>query len=346
MSVLRRRRSRLPSEGVCRMMKRQGDRVVDVGARSITDAHHFAHEAMATVFELYIVEEDETYAQQGAQAAFAEVDRLELEMSRFLSNSDISRLNDAEPGQTVALGMDSFECLCRAKEMFDKTGGAFDISIGALYACWLHEDRTLRQPSTKEIQHAHALTGLNHLELDEEGFCAEVLTEGVQFDLGGIGKGYAAEKVAEILREWSLGQALVLAGASSVLSVSVPEGMGGWPMKLRNPENPNEVLGRFELKEGAVSGSGRQKGQHIIDPRSVEVGPVKGRLAAWSVAPDAIAADASSTAFMMLSDEEINEYCLANARTAAIILPHADSGEFSSRIVRCFGELEEIELEA
>ena len=345
MSVPRRRRGRLTSEGVCRIMKPQSDRVVDVGARSIADAHHFLHEAMATVFELYIVEEDGDYARQGAQAAFAEVDRLELEMSRFLSNSDISRLNAAKLGQSVTLGMDSFDCLCRAKEMFGKTGGAFDISIGALYACWLHEDRTLRQPSPTEIQHAHALTGLNHLELDEDGFCAEVLTEGLQFDLGGIGKGYAAEKVAEILREWSLGQALVLAGASSVLSVSVPESMSGWPMKLRNPENPNKVLARFDLKEGAVSGSGRQKGQHIIDPRSVDVGAVKGRLAAWSVAPDAIAADASSTAFMMLSDEEINEYCLANAKTAAIIMPHADSVGFSSQTVRCFGELDEIELE-
>lgn len=344
MSVPRRRRGRLTSEGVCRIMKPQSDRVVDVGARSIADAHHFLHEAMATVFELYIVEEDGDYARQGAQAAFAEVDRLELEMSRFLSNSDISRLNAAKLGQSVTLGMDSFDCLCRAKEMFGKTGGAFDISIGALYACWLHEDRTLRQPSPTEIQHAHALTGLNHLELDEDGFCAEVLTEGLQFDLGGIGKGYAAEKVAEILREWSLGQALVLAGASSVLSVSVPESMSGWPMKLRNPENPNKVLARFDLKEGAVSGSGRQKGQHIIDPRSVDVGAVKGRLAAWSVAPDAIAADASSTAFMMLSDEEINEYCLANAKTAAIIMPHADSVGFSSQTVRCFGELDEIEL--
>lgn len=345
MSVPRRMRDRLTSEGVCRIMKPQSDRVVDVGARSIADAHHFLHEAMATVFELYIVEEDGDYARQGAQAAFAEVDRLELEMSRFLSNSDISRLNAAKLGQSVTLGMDSFDCLCRAKEMFGKTGGAFDISIGALYDCWLHEDRTLRQPSPTEIQHAHALTGLNHLELDEDGFCAEVLTEGLQFDLGGIGKGYAAEKVAEILREWNLGQALVLAGASSVLSVSVPESMSGWPMKLRNPENPNKVLARFDLKEGAVSGSGRQKGQHIIDPRSVDVGAVKGRLAAWSVAPDAIAADASSTAFMMLSDEEINEYCLANAKTAAIIMPHADSVGFSSQTVRCFGELDEIELE-
>lgn len=320
------------------MRKRQSDQVVDIAAKTIADAHHFSHEAMATVYELYIADEDDDYARAGAQAAFAEVDRLELEMSRFLSNSDISRLNAAEHGEIVDLGMDTFECLRRAKEMHDKTGGAFDISVGALYACWLDEDRRLRLPSAEEIEQAHALTGMDHLEIDEEDFCAKVLTEGVQFDLGGIGKGFAAEKVAELLREWSLEQSLVLAGASSVLCVGVPEGMSGWPMKLRNPEKRTEVFARFDLKEGAVSGSGRQKGQHIIDPRSKKAGPVEGRLAAWSIAPDAIAADASSTAFMMLSDEEIRDYCLANEGTAAIILPHVGSDISSGQAVKSYGQ--------
>ncbi|HBT22066.1 MAG TPA: hypothetical protein DEA68_05480, partial [Verrucomicrobiales bacterium] len=256
------------------MKKRQSDQVVDIGAKTISDAHHFSHEAMATVYELYIVDEDKDYARAGAQAAFAEVDRLELEMSRFLSNSDISRLNAAEVGETVDLGLDTFECLRRAREMHEKTGGAFDISVGALYACWLDEDRKLRKPSEDEIEQAHELTGMKHLEIDDEDFCAKVLTDGVQFDLGGIGKGFAAEKVSELLRDWSLEQSLVLAGASSVLCVGVPEGMSGWPMKLRNPEKRTEVFARFDLKEGAVSGSGRQKGQHIIDPRSKKAGPV------------------------------------------------------------------------
>ena len=322
------------------MKKRQSDQVVDIGAKTISDAHHFSHEAMATVYELYIVDEDEDYARAGAQAAFAEVDRLELEMSRFLSNSDISRLNAAEVGETVDLGLDTFECLRRAREMHEKTGGAFDISVGALYACWLDEDRRLRQPSEDEIEQAHELTGMKHLEIDDEDFCAKVLTKGVQFDLGGIGKGFAAEKVAELLSEWSLEQSLVLAGASSVLCVGVPEGMSGWPMKLRNPGKRTEVFARFDLKEGAVSGSGRQKGQHIIDPRSKEAGPVEGRLAAWSIAPDAIAADASSTAFMMLSDEEISDYCLANEGTAAIILPHVCSDNSSDQAVKSYGQWE------
>ena len=322
------------------MRKKQSDQVVDTGAQTIADAHHFSHEAMATVYELYIAEEDEDYARAGAQAAFAEVDRLELEMSRFLSNSDISRLNAAEPGQSIELGMDTFECLRRAKEMFDKTGGAFDISVGALYGCWLDEERRLRQPSGEEIVKAFELTGMNLLEIDDEDFCAKVQTEGVQFDLGGIGKGYAAEKVAELLREWSLEQSLVLAGASSVLCVSVPEGMSGWPMRLRNPEKRDEILARFDLKEGAVSGSGRQKGQHIIDPRTAESGPVEGRLAAWAIAPDAITADAASTAFMMLTDEEISDYCLANAGTAAILLPHVGSDNSSGQAAKTFGSWE------
>ena len=327
-------------------LKPQGERVVDTGAHSIADAHHFAHEAMATVFELYIVSEDETYARGGAQAAFAEVDRLELEMSRFIENSDIARLNSALSGEVLEVGMEVFDCLSRAVELSTQTGGAFDITIGALYECWLNEDKTVRRPSEAEVERARELTGMNHLKLDTESFGVKVLTEGLQLDLGGIGKGFAAEKVAEILREWSLGQALVLAGASSVLSVSVPDGMSGWPMRLRNPARPSEILARFELTEGALSGSGRQKGQHIIDPRDAAAGPVERRLAAWSMAPDALAADALSTAFMVLKPDEIDDYCLANPQTAAIVLPHAASGESQRREAMRFGQWRGINWES
>jgi len=120
--------------------------------------------------------------------------------------------------------------------------------------------------------------------------------------------------------------------------------MTGWPIKLRHPGNREDVLARFELTEGAISGSGKQKGQHIIDARSVEGVPVKGRLAAWAMAPDAVAADALSTAFMMLSAEEIDHYCLANPGTAAIILPHEGSEESSGQVIESFGQSRGIQL--
>ena len=321
------------------MRKSQSEQILNCSEKTISDSFHFSHEAMATVYELYISCDDENYARQGAQAAFAEVDRLELEMSRFISNSDISRLNIAVPGQVVDLGIDTFSCLLRAKEMFEKTQGAFDISVGALYECWLDDNRELRKPSMDELDNAYGLTGLDLLKLDDNDFCAEVLVEGVKFDLGGIGKGYAAEKVAEILKEWSLKESLVLAGASSVLCVSVPEGMKGWPVVLRNPLDSTDILMRFDLKEGAISGSGRKKGQHIIDPRSIEAGPVTFSSGAWALAADAICADALSTAFMMFSDEEINEYCLANSGTAAIISGSEGVSDSTGQRYKKFGQI-------
>ena len=117
-------------------------------------------------------------------------------------------------------------------------------------------------------------------------------------------------------------------------------------MRLRNPSRPSEILARFELTEGALSGSGRQKGQHIIAPRDAAAGPVERRLAAWSMAPDALAADALSTAFMVLEPDEIDDYCLANPQTAAIVLPHAASGESQRRQAMRFGQWRGINWES
>jgi thiamine biosynthesis lipoprotein ApbE len=124
-----------------------------------------------------------------------------------------------------------------------------------------------------------------------------------------------------------------------VLCVSVPEGMKGWPVVLRNPLDSTDILMRFDLKEGAISGSGRKKGQHIIDPRSIEAGPVTFSSGAWALASDAISADALSTAFMMFSDEEINEYCLANSGTAAIISGSEGVSDSTGQRYKKFGQI-------
>lgn len=303
---------------------------------AISRAHHFAHEAMATVFEVYILDEDREYARQGAQAAFEEVDRLEQELSRYIENSDISRLNRAPARTPIPMGIDSFECLRAAKEMFDQTGGVFDVTVGSLYACWLNPDKTLRSPSAEELDRARSLTSLHHLRLDKEAVSAEVEVAGVQFDLGGIGKGYAAEKMGEILKEWSLNAAMILAGASSVLALEPPGDAKGWPVTLRNPSNRNEILIRAELSGAAVSGSGLERGRHIIDPRPGRAGPVEGKLAAWSLASDATVADALSTAFMIMEPAEIDALCGRRPGYAGLTVEApSDSGERGA--VRRFG---------
>jgi len=264
--------------------------------------HRFAHEAMATVFEIHAAYEDPRYARQAAQAAFDLVDQLEQELSRFIENSDISRINALAAGQSAGVSPTTIDCLVIARQVYQETDGVFDISMGS---------------------------GLESLEFQAGDFVVRTMREGVRLDLGGIGKGYALDRMAELLREWGLVRALVHGGFSSVLALEPPPDREGWPLTLSVPgAGEKKVLARIAAWRRALSGSGIQKHDHIVDPRSRL--PVHRRLAAWvsidcgngestgtplipgipgaDNSPAAVA-DALSTAFMILSAREIEERC-------------------------------------
>jgi thiamine biosynthesis lipoprotein len=296
---------------------------------------------MHTVFEVYIISEDEEYAHQAARAAFREVDRLEEDLSRFRENSDVSRLNVAPENTPVTLGLDTFANLERAAEIHQMTSGVFDVAIGALYACWLNPDKSLRNPLEKEIQAAVSRTGMNHLILDSEWLSAEKDIVGVQFDLGGIGKGYAADKMGELLEEeWGLSRCLIIGGASSVLALDPPSESKDWPLNLRNPLDPNEILLKTHVCRRAVAGSGLAAGRHIIDPRPPRSGPIEGRHAAWASAPDAVTADALSTSFMIMSLKEIQTFSEANPEYAAMVFNPLGQDPAGSDEKQVFGNWE------
>lgn len=284
------------------------------GPRDLRDVRRFSHEAMATVFEVYAVHPDERYAAQAAQAAFDLADRLETELSRFRSNSDISRINHLAAGESAQVTPSTLECLVIARHMFDLTGGAFDVSIG---------------------------TGLDSLELDTDNVSVRAARSGPQIDLGGVGKGYAVDLMAELLEEWGLQHVLVHGGFSSILALEPPAGRDGWPLTLSDPANQSRLLARLDVRQTALSASGLRKGDHIVDPRTG--GPVRGRLAAWVSLPRpeparaalgddaaprmaaAAVADALTTAFMLLSLEEIRALCERSPGVEAWILPEQDA---------------------
>jgi thiamine biosynthesis lipoprotein len=328
----------------------------------IAGMKRFSHEAMATTFELLIVHKDERYASQAAVAVFDLVDRLERELSRFLENSDVTRINNLPAHQPLQLGLDTFECLKIARRIYIETNGAFDITIGTLLKCWRNNDGSPRKPSPKEIDFARMHTGTNLLELNEAEHTIELSVNGVQIDLGGIGKGYAVDRVAELLREWSIDVALISGGYSSVLALDAPQKYSrlpiadcrsknrkskienhqlikGWPLTMTNPASSREIIARPFLKNAALSGSGVQKGGHIIDPRSSQ--PVEGRRAAWSSASNATTADALSTAFMIMGVDEIKQYCSKHPdMLAMVILEEAgDEKQPQQKILR-FGQWE------
>ena len=143
-------------------MKPRRDDGASVDVFESNDVHRFAHEAMATVFEVHVAHDDSAYAGQAAQAAFALLDRLEQELSRFVANSDVSRINALGAGRQTRVGSSTMDCLVIARHVHALTGGAFDVSIG---------------------------TGLDRLELQPDDLAVQASADGIRIDLGGIGKG-------------------------------------------------------------------------------------------------------------------------------------------------------------
>ncbi len=202
--------------------------------------HRFSHKAMATTFELFCSHPDPEYCEQAAWRCFDLIDRIEGDLSRFVENSDISRIGGLLPGEIARVSQWTMECLLLSKLAHQVTGGAFDISLGS---------------------------GLEQLELDPETFRAAVGTEGIRLDLGGIGKGYALDRAAEIVREWDIDRFLLHGGYSSVLAGEAPEGLSGWPLSMSIPgEDAQPVFHVMEANRIAMSASGLMKGPHIVNP--------------------------------------------------------------------------------
>ncbi len=294
--------------------------------RTPAGVRRFSHEAMATVFEVYAVHPDERYVAQASQAAFSLVDRLELELSRFVPNSDIARVNQLAAGESVRVASSTLECLLVARHVFDLTGGAFDVSIG---------------------------TGLPLLEFDLGESMVRATGAGVLLDLGGVGKGYAVDRMTEVLEEWDLRVALVHGGFSSVVALDAPAGSDGWPLTLSDPGDPSRILARPSARQAALGASGLRKGDHILDPRIGE--PVRGRLGAWVAVPrpqapgaeavtgdvprfaPAAVADALATAFMILTLEEIEALCGRYPGLETWILPKPAGGSAGNASPLHFG---------
>jgi thiamine biosynthesis lipoprotein len=256
------------------------------------------HDAMACTWGLYLPADDQPYARQAAAAAFAELDRLEAVLSRFRPDSDISQLNRAAAGQTIPVGPETRECLELAHHVQRATDGTFDITYASTGS-------------------AADSPGAGRWQITADRRAVAILADGVQFDLGGIGKGYALDQLRVLLAEWDFDCGLLHGGQSTVLA------LGGadepWRLPLRHPTNPDDTLGTVELCDQALSGSGAiLHGEHIHDPRR-DTRPCHA-LATWAVAPQAALADALSTALFVLEWAPVPAVCDAFAAGAGMLI--------------------------
>ena len=265
-----------------------------------------ARHAMATRFEFVLHGANAAALRAAAEEALDEVDRLENLQSLYRPHTDIARLNAGAAAGPVRIAPETFRLLKRAVALSAATRGAFDVTAGALVRAWgfLGGSGAVADPAA--VAAARACVGSDRLELDEVNFTVRFSRPGVLVDLGSIGKGYALDRAAELLRDAGVTSALLHGGTSTVIALGQPPDAAAWKVAL--PEGGSVALRDESLSVSAGWGksftdaAGRELG-HVLDPRRGE--PVGGRRWAAVVAPSATDSDALSTAALLAADAEL-----------------------------------------
>jgi thiamine biosynthesis lipoprotein len=310
----------------------------------------FSRRAMATDFEV-LLPFGTPDANSAAEAALDEIDRLEDQLTVYCQESEVSRLNQRAASEPVTVEENLFDLLCRCARLTQETDGAFDISTGALIKAWGFYRRAGRVPSANERSMVSKRVGMNKVVLDPERRTVRFSQPGVEINFGSIGKGYALDRAADILRKRGIRSALLHGGHSSVYAVgdfgaptvfrapthfrapTVREGGSGrgWPIGIRHAWKP-ERLAVVRLRDGALGTSaatyqhleyeGRKLG-HILDPRTAW--PAETLASASVLAPTAAEADALATAFFILGVDKARLYCENHPQVGAVLLPIGES---------------------
>jgi len=258
------------------------------------------------------------------------VDRLETQLTVYSEESEVSRLNRSAHLGPVVVEPGLFALLDRACELSRTTGGAYDVTSGALSEAWGFVRGPKRVPTPEELAEARSKTGWRRLRLDRESLTVAFDVEGLRINLGSIGKGYAIDRAAAVIgSHWYPTSALIHGGQSSLFALGSPPGRfaGRWEVALRNPFVPESPLGVFRLRNRALGTSGgafqrfevdgRSYG-HILDPRTGE--PADGPASVTVLAPTSAEADALSTALFLTGAEAARELAARRPEIGVVIV--------------------------
>lgn len=232
----------------------------------------YAHYQMGTQFRIILYADTEAKAEELAEQAFARLDQLNQQLSDYLPESELNLLcRRAGENGKVALSKDLWEVLRLSSELARKSGGAFDVSIGPLSHTWRKAFKQRSFPAPAIITNAKQKVNHRWIKVSRNEPFVKLRKPGMQLDLGGIAKGYAADKMAEVLKEGSCTQFLIDAGGDLLLGAPPPE-RTGWRVATAQRDQPPETLSHCAV---ATSGDTYQylewegkRYSHIIDPRT------------------------------------------------------------------------------
>lgn len=268
-----------------------------------------------------------------AEAALDEITFHHRSFNLFRRDSFLSFVNESAADRPVRVDPEFFALLETCREIFDASGGAFDITVGPLMECWGFRDGDGEVPDAAVLDAARAHVGLDHVILDKENFTVRFDCDGVGLDLNGVAKGFALDRAAEILRDECVPAAIIHGGTSTVIAFGAPPESASWKVGISDPTRDGALLAAAYLSESALSVSaqhgrcfeadGALKG-HLMDPSHGQ--PAEGALLAAVIAKQATLADAWSTALVAAGPDRFHDLVAGADAIDAALLFHGPKG--------------------
>ncbi|GGN02202.1 FAD:protein FMN transferase [Dyadobacter beijingensis] len=267
---------------------------------------------MGSPFKLVLYAPNDSVAKVAADNAFKRVEQLNEIMSDYRDGSEINRLSATSgSGQWVKVSKDLFDILAVSQDISAKTGGVFDATLGPVVQMWRHATRKGIFPPEEEIRETLARTGYAKLKMNAKTQSILLTQKGMRLDIGGLGKGYAAEEAIKEVRKLGITSAMMDAGGKIVLT-NPPPGTAGWNI---NVSNGSDSLKAMQLSNVSLATSGPTyrymehngvRYSHIVDPKT-GIGLLF-HVRTTVISPDGTVADALATAFSVAGIEKSKKY--------------------------------------
>lgn len=267
-------------------------------------------------------------AEDSLAAVCREVARIEGLLSRFLPGSEINRVNRSAGKESERVSRETYDVLSEAVEFSRSFQGCLDVTIGPLVTLWRIASESMVQPDESSIERVLSLVNFRDLVLNPGQRTAGLRKAGQSVDLGGIGKGFAGDRILEVYREFGISSAYSNLGGNVVTLGAKPDG-SPWQIGIQHPRQEDALVGAISVVSQTVVTSGDyqryftdgqgKRHHHILNPTTGY--PAESGLISVSIVSDnSVAADTLSTILFVAGLEKGLQFLRSFPRTEAVLV--------------------------
>jgi FAD:protein FMN transferase len=263
---------------------------------------------MGTLVSITAVGRTEELASEAITAGFQEVKRLEQLLSTWIRDSELSRVNAAAGRSPVRVSLETMVVVRKSLQIAEMTEGAFNIAIGPAVDAW-NISAEPRLPTSEELAALKALVDLQNVHTDVWERTIYLQKPGMRIDVGGIGKGYAADQVVTVMKKTGAVAGVVALSGDIKTFGRLPDG-GRFPVGIKHPRKEGEIFAEIYLQDEAISTAGDYERffdkdgvryHHILDPQTLQ--PARSCQSVSVIAKEGVMADGLDTGIFVLGPE-------------------------------------------